>query len=335
MMTRIVTSAAALLLVACQATSPQVRGSAAAPAHGVARVVVANQQSASASILGDDGATMKHVHVGAGPHEAAVSPDGRTAVVTVYGVQGAPGNQLAVIDLVRDSVVRTIDLGTFTRPHGVVFLGTSSTRVAVTSESTNNVVIVDVATGSIEAIPTHARGSHMVAVNAAGTRGWTANIVDNSVSELDLAGRRFVRTYDGLPARPEGIAVTPDGRDVWVGSNETGAVTVISTADGAVVQTLEGSRFPYRLAASPDGARMVVVDALAHRVRVADARNRQWLGDIAIEAPRGAVVAADGRTAWVTQAGGQVAEVDIVDLVIRRVLAVQASPDGVGAGVRR
>jgi DNA-binding beta-propeller fold protein YncE len=323
------------VLAGCQSGAAQVSGRSAVDLTGTTKVVVANQQSASASILRDDGVTMAHVHVGAGPHEAAVSPDGRTAVVTIYGVQGAPGNQLAVIDLTRDSVVRTIDLGSYTRPHGVVFLGSSNTRIAVTSEATNNVVVVDVATGSIEAVPTNARGSHMVAVNADGTRGWTANITDNSVSELDLAGRRFVRSFDGLPARPEGVAVTPDGRQVWVGSNETGAVTVISTETGAVTHTLTGSRFPYRLASSPDGARMVIVDAMANRLRIADTRTHEWLGDIEIDGPRGAVVAADNRTAWVTQAGGFVAEVDILEMRVKRALAVQASPDGVGVGLRR
>lgn len=301
--------------------------------QGVVKAVVANQQSASASILADDGATMKHVHVGTGPHEAAVSPDGRTAVVTVYGTQ-TPGNQLAIIDLVRDSVVRTIDLGSYTRPHGVVFLGDSNTRVAVTSESTSNVVVVDVASGSIDAVPTNARGSHMVAVERTGARAWTGNMLDNSVSELDLGARSFVRSF-AVPSRPEGIAVTPDGAEVWVGSNDTGAVTVVSTASGEVVHTLTGATFPYRLAASPDGRRMLIVDAMGHALRVADVASHSYVGSIALDSPRGAVVAADGRTAWVTLAGGSVAVVDLVDMKVLRTLAVQASPDGVGVGIRR
>ena len=89
----------------------------------------------------------------------------------MYGVGGAPGNQLAVIDLVRDSVIRTIDLGQYTRPHGAAFLGNSNDRVALTSETTGNVVLVTLSTGAIETIPTNARTSHMIAVTADGLLG--------------------------------------------------------------------------------------------------------------------------------------------------------------------
>jgi len=300
---------------------------------GELELVVANQQSASASVLGPDGASMKHLPVGTGPHEAVVSPDGRVAVVTIYGQQ-QPGKQLAILDLHADSVVRIIDLGSYTRPHGVLFLGGSSERIAVTSESTGNLVLVDLATGAIEAVPTNARGSHMVAVEATGRRGWTANVADHSVSELDLVGRRFVRSV-GVPARPEGITVTPDGAEVWVGSNETGAVTVISTATGEVTHTLTGARFPYRLAASPNGRRVAVVDGQGDQLWIADVATHAWAGSIALESPRGVVIAADNRTAFVTLAGGNVAEVDIQELRVRRSIPVQASPDGVGTGIRR
>ena len=323
-----------LLLAACAPSArpadPGARAAATGAGH-VLEVVVANQQSASASIRLDDG-SMKHVAVGTGPHEAAVSPDGRTAVVTIYGTR-EPGSQLAVIDLVRDSVIKVIDLGRFTRPHGAVFLGGSSERVAVTSESTNTVVLVNLATGALDSVPTNARASHMIAVTADGRRGWTANIADHSVSELDLAQRRFVRSIT-VPERPEGIAVTPDGAEVWVGSNTTGAVSVISTRDWAVTHTLAGATFPYRLGASPDGATMAVVDQQGGQLLVADVAGHTYRGSIALASPRGVVVDADGRTAYVTLAAGSVAAVDLVTLGVLWTAAVQASPDGVGAGRR-
>src|SRR5688572_15261115 len=114
---------------ACNGTAPVQVEQQPRP-DSVLEVVVANQGSRSASVLDDPGITMRHVSVGEGPHEAAVSPNGRIAVVTIYGAQ-TPGNRLSVIDLVGDTVVRTIDLGTYTRPHGAVFLAGSSDRVAV------------------------------------------------------------------------------------------------------------------------------------------------------------------------------------------------------------
>ena len=214
-----------------------------------------------------------------------------------------------------------------------MFLGYSSDRVVITSETTRNVVLVNLVTGATEAIGTDAAGSHMVAVNAAGTRAWTANVGDNSVSELDLVARKLVRKVS-VPSRPEGVAATPNGAEVWVGSNDTGAVTVISTATGQIVATLTGATFPYRLASSPDGSRMAVVDGQGGALRIADVATHAYVGSIPLSAPRGVVIAADNRTAYVTLAAGQLAVVDIRELRVLRTLAVQASPDGVGTGIR-
>lgn len=297
-------------------------------------IIVANQQSASASLLASDGSKERHLPVGTGPHEAAISADGKIAVVTIYGAK-TPGNQLAVIDLARGSVIQTVELGTYTRPHGVVFLSDSPKRVAITSEASNSVVIVNLDGGQIEAaIPTQARGSHMLAVTADKQRGYTANIGGNSVSELDLATQSFVRVFD-VPPRPEGIAVTPDGREVWVGSNETGAVTIISTGTGSITHTITGAVFPYRLAASPNGKFIAIVDAEGNKVHFADVAEHRITRAVDLEAPRGVAIGPDSKTAYVTLAGGSVSIIDVATGTVQQMLAVQASPDGIAVGARK
>src|SRR5690348_2443447 len=103
--------ASATLLVASSAAAQQ-----APVSTGV--VLVANQQSASATIVDIATRATTTLDVGAGPHETVVSPDGKWGIVTIYGVGGAngAGNKLAVIDLPAKRVVRTIDLGAYTRP---------------------------------------------------------------------------------------------------------------------------------------------------------------------------------------------------------------------------
>jgi DNA-binding beta-propeller fold protein YncE len=327
---RLAASAAFVLAAACSHPSSPATVPAASPKIPV--LVVANQESGSASVLSAEGTAMKHLAVGTGPHEAQVSPDGRTALVTIYGDR-TPGNRLAIIDLTRDSVVKTIDLGRYTRPHGVRFLAGRSDRIAVTSETAPAVLLVDLTTDSIRAIPTNGRTSHMVAVSADGRRAWTANVRDNSVSELNLSDGAFVRKIS-VPAGPEGIAVTPDGSEVWVGSNETGAVSVISTATGQVVHTFSGATFPYRLAVSPDGATVAIVDGKGAQLLLVDRETRITRRSVPVDDPRGVAFTPDGRTAWITLGAGHVAEVDVALGAVKRQLAVQASPDGVDAGMR-
>jgi DNA-binding beta-propeller fold protein YncE len=148
-------------------------------------LLVANQQAGSASLIDLRTDAMKLIPVGIGPHEAQISPSGRVGVVTIYGQQPA-GNELAVIDIGTGAVTRKISLGQYTRPHGVLFMPGDETRVVVTSEATQNVVLVDIAQGTvIAAIPTGAQGSHMAALTADGKQVWTSN-VGRGVSEMDL-----------------------------------------------------------------------------------------------------------------------------------------------------
>ena len=296
-------------------------------------VLVANQQSASASLINLKDDTSSVIPVGAGPHEAVIAPSGRVGVVTIYGAS-APGNDLAVIDIARAIVTKTISLGQYTRPHGANFLPGDETRVAVTSETTQNVVVVNLTDGKVEhAIPTGAATSHMVAISADGRRAFTSNIGGGSVSELDLTSRSAVRTIAVAP-RVEGIAVTPDGSAVWAGSNTNGTVSIIDTLTGAIAVTLSGFSLPYRLAMSRDGRTAIVCDPQGDALHVADVVQRKvmWRLD-GLGSPRGVNIAPDGKTAFVTLAADET--MGVIDLETRKLtrkIKVQQSPDGVWYG---
>jgi YVTN family beta-propeller protein len=296
-------------------------------------VLVANQQSASASLIDLRTDSMRLIDVGTGPHEAAISPSGRTGVVTIYGTQ-TPGNQLAVIDVRAGTLTRTISLGQYTRPHGVVFVPGDETRVVVTSESTQNIVFVNLADGTVEgAIGTGAAGSHMVGLTADGKHAFTSDVGAGAVSEMDLGAKSLVRVTPVAP-RVEGIAVAPDGSTVWAGSNTNGTVTVLDGKTGATLTTLTGFSLPYRIAISRDGRTAIVCDPNANRIHVTDVAQRKVLWTLdSLPGPRGVTIAPDGRTAFVTLAGDpSVGVVDLVGRKLVRKVGVGASPDGVGYG---
>lgn len=296
-------------------------------------LLVANQQSANASIVDLATGVVTHIEVGQGPHETAISPDGQWGVVTVYGTQ-VPGNTLAIVDMKERTIKRTIDLGTFRRPHDVSFLPGSNSRIVVTSEAAQRIIEVDIGTGTVTGqMETGATGSHMLALANDGRTLFSANMGTGTISQLDLAERAFVRHIAAAP-RPEGLAITPDGREVWVGSNEVGSVTVLETVNGSVVSTIPSLGFPYRIAMSPDGQRVAIPDPEGNRVHVLDASTHRLLGEIAVGgSPRGVDIAPDSRTAFVTL--GPEGAVVVVDLEERRVLGrhmVGTAPDGVGWG---
>ncbi|HYW50004.1 MAG TPA: hypothetical protein VE861_05325, partial [Gemmatimonadaceae bacterium] len=234
-----------ILSVAAAAFLPHlVVAQSAAPAG---TLVITNKGPATATIIDvASNAVLATLPTGNGPHEVVVSRDGAVAVVTDYGAQ-VPGSTLTVIDVPGLRVARTITLGEYRRPHGIVMLPGDS-LVAVTSESNRAVLIVHVGRGEIvRAVRTEQAGSHMVGVAGDGRRAWTGNIGSNTVSELDLVAGTLIRSI-AVPAQPEAINVTPDGSEVWVGSNATGTVSVVNVATGSVTPAATGLGWPYRVA---------------------------------------------------------------------------------------
>src|SRR4051812_36370672 len=299
-------------------------------------VLVANQQSASATIVDVATRATTTLDVGAGPHETVVSPDGKWGIVTIYGVGGAngAGNKVAVIDLAAKRVARTIDLGTYTRPHGASFVPGHPTEIVVTSETTGNIVLVDVAEGKvISAIPTQHPGIHILGVTSDGKHLFAASIPFGGIVEIDLEKRAFVRDVH-VSSNTEGVTVAPDGSSVWIGSNDQGAVSVVDTKSWAVAATITGPTMPYRLGFSPNGNTVVFCDPQANKIWIADAHTRKITGSVdGLGSPRGVKIAPDNRTAYVTLgADNAVASIDLVERKVNWSVPVGSSPDGVWYG---
>ncbi|HEX6051253.1 MAG TPA: YncE family protein [Gemmatimonadaceae bacterium] len=317
-----------LLLAAAVAAS----GSAGAQVPGLSGTLVVTNKGPSTATIIDvaSGRTLATLPTGSGPHEVVLSGDGRWAVVTDYGAQ-QHGHTLTVIDVPALRIARTIDLGQYTRPHGIAFLPGDS-LVVVTSETTGNIVTVSIPQGTVRrAIPTQARGSHMVAVTGSGDLAYTGNIGSNTVTEFDLRTGQSTRSWS-VPEQPEAINVTPDGREVWVGSNATGRVSVVEVANGQVTTAAEGFGWPYRIHYAPDGRTVLLPDLRNEQLRFLDRASRRELGRIAFPggAPQGIVITPDGRHAF--QSLSREARVAIVDVASRSVighLAAGGTPDGV------
>jgi YVTN family beta-propeller protein len=337
--------AGAGLLAACASGGGRPPTPETAELQGV--VVVANMNDSSATVI--DAATrttVATVRTGVAPHEVAVSHSGRWAVVSNYGVRGAPGHTLTVIDLSVNppAVARTIDLGEYVNPHGSAFLPGDS-LVLVTAQTKQAVLVVNVVRGAIAAvIPTQHSLGHMLALTADGRRAYTGNMSDGTVSELDVPGRSFIRSFPGAP-RDEGIGVTPSGNQVWVGSNTLNTVSIIPTATATVLDTIGGFGMPYRIAFTPDGSTAIVTDpphGVVHFYRV---DTHKEIGRVVVPpvgivstaefsgspCPEGLIVAPSGKTVYVALQGtNSVAAIDIATRSIVVVMPVGVFPDGVG-----
>jgi DNA-binding beta-propeller fold protein YncE len=294
-------------------------------------LIVTNKTPSTATIIDvETGRALATLPTGPGPHEIALSSTGRTAVVTDYGGPGAR-NTLTVLDVPSATVTRTISLGAYRAPHGIVFLPGDS-LVAVTSEATAQVVIVQVAEGVVRrAIPTTQAGSHMVGVTADGATGFTGNMSAHTVSQLDLRAGAFVKTFT-VPNTPEAINVTPDGREVWVGSNAQHRVSVLDPNTGAVTMVADSVDWPYRVLFTPDAKTVLIPDMNRHQLRFIDRVSRTELARLTFDGggPQGIAMSPDGRYAFVSLSKqARVAVIDVRARAVAGYLPTGETPDGV------
>ncbi|HRP09060.1 MAG TPA: cytochrome D1 domain-containing protein [Gemmatimonadales bacterium] len=279
-----------------------------------------------------DGRQLGLHSTGIAPHEVTVSDDGRWAVATDYGAQGMGGNTLTLVDLRSGQVERTIELP-YHRPHGARFLADNRT-VVVTAERDGKVVLVDVVTGAVTGeASTGQRVSHMVSLSPDGRIAYTANIADGSLSIVPLHGDAPVIVPVGT--QTEAINIAPDGRTVWMGSNNTGKVFVVDLAAARVVDTVQTNGFPYRIDFTPDNRIAIVTNAMADEIRLIDAATREVLKVVptgAASQPMGIAMAPDGSRAWITMGrSDEVAELSLPDGRITRRFSTGAGsgPDGI------
>jgi YVTN family beta-propeller protein len=317
----------AAVVVTAQATRAKLTGT----------VVAVNQQSDSITLI--DLKTMeayRHVQVVAGPHEAAVSPDGRSVVVTNYNKQGA-GQQktLSVIALPSGDTIKTIDLGEYRAPHDVRWV--DDTRVVATAEGSQALLLVNIASGAVERVFTTGLAvSHMLALSTDRTRLYCSNMRDGSVSAFDFkTGAKIKDVPTGKEC--EGVGVTPDGRWVWAGNRAEDTISIIDTKSLEVVKRIPSKGFPYRVQFTPDGKFALIPHAQASSLVVADVAKQEivksiklGLTKVAEPSTAGVFPHPDNRHAFVTVRNDN--SMLVLDLVTGETLGrveVQNSPDGV------
>jgi YVTN family beta-propeller protein len=313
-----------------------------------ATLIVANKAEATVSLVDlGSGKVAATLPVGTGPHEVAVSRDGRLALIANYGTGPQPGSTLTLIDVPAAKVVKTIDLGEYRNPHGLVWIGDS--RALVTSEASKALLELDVEAGKVvRVLTTGQEVSHMVAVTPDGSRAFVANIGSGGITAFDLkAGRKIADVPTAAGA--EGITVADGGKQVWVTNRAADTVTVLDAATLKVVKTFEAPSFPIRAEVTPDGKRVLVSLARTGDLAVFSTAGPVLERRIPLEAPPaadrggrlldfgnssvpiGIEIAPDGKRAYVAHANAdQISIVDLGEWKKVGSLTAGKEPDGMG-----
>jgi DNA-binding beta-propeller fold protein YncE len=270
---------------------------------------------------------LSNVDVGSKPHEFAISPDHKTAYVTVYGdgVYGAnphPGHTIAVMDLTSRQQVGTIDVSPYVAPHGIMI--DAKGTLYVTCDLSRKLLIIDPHTRTIQAAIDTAGTGHWVTILPDGSKAYVANKNDKPfISVIDLKARKMIGEIPA-PNGTQGIAASPDGKRVIAVDFVKPELLVIDPATDEVVDTiqLQGNKEgAFRVRFSPDGKWVVTASQtamLSNILLAADLHGKQEVVKVGKD-PMGVGFSADGRTLLVANHGE--GTVSIIDLAEGRTLS--------------
>jgi hypothetical protein len=138
-------------------------------------------------------------------------------------------------------------------------------------------------------------------------------------------------TTIAVKSQPEGLALSPDAKELWIAPRLVGAgIAIIDTSTDSIMQTIPCRGMPIRLHFTPDGKRVLATDAANHELAVYDAAARREEKRIQLsQVPIGIVVAPDSRRAFVSASGAnKVCVIDLSKLEVTGEFDAGQTPDG-------
>src|SRR5205823_1576452 len=118
--------------------------------------------------------------------------------------------------------------------------------------------------------------THMVMVSKDLKTIFTSNIGGDSVSIIQQgADGKWTQTLVAVGKGPEGIDISPNGREIWSAHSRDGGVSIIDVASKTVVHTIDaGTKRSNRVKLTPDGKFALLSDLDAGELVVIDVATR-------------------------------------------------------------
>ncbi|MFF4364522.1 cytochrome D1 domain-containing protein [Streptomyces sp. NPDC001594] len=270
-----------------------------------------------ALVVTDTHTKQQSARIWTGGVDVGISPDGRRAYTTVQAAWSANDWQLRpgsvkVFDTATNTEIDYIKVGV--NPVGLA-VAPDGRRVYVANSGSDSLSVVDTASGKVvDEVKVGSDPVHVVA-SPDGRHVYVANSgygTPASLSVIDTATDKVVGWPGRLGDFTYGLAVTPDGRRLYV-TDLLGTVSVVDTATGKVTGgPIPVGWHPKDVVVSADGRRAYVANEGADSLSVIDTSTNKVTETISAHHPTRIALTRDGRHAWITEYwGGRVWVVDL------------------------
>lgn len=224
--------------------------------------------------------TVGTVKVSGRPNQVAVTPDGKYAVVPIRD-----GNQVDIVDVAKQKVVKSLPIN---EPHNALNAG-SNRYVYVSSMGSHEINVIDLEKMDYSAvIPTGGR-PRPYAVSADGKTMYVAVADLHGFVIVDIPDKKVLERvempaehptphtlqYETADTLTHGLALTPDGTELWVTSLLDDCVYVYDVKAKKIAGKVPTGGGPNWLAFTPEGKYLYVSDADSDDVTVIDVKNRR------------------------------------------------------------
>ena len=253
--------------------------------HGVAvqpdgkRLFATVESDNTLRIVDTQTGNMETVKLSGRPNQVAVTSDGKYVVVPIRD-----GDKVDIVDVAKLQVVKSLPIK---EPHNA--LNTGSNRYTfVSSMASHEINIIDLEKMEYSAvIPVGGRPRPFV-VSTDGKTMYVALAELHGFVIVDMVGKKVVDRveipakhptphplqYESADTRTHGLALTPDGTELWVTSLLDDCVYIYDLGTKTIVGAVSTGGGPNWMVFTPDGKYLCVSDTDSDDVSIIDVKNR-------------------------------------------------------------
>jgi YVTN family beta-propeller protein len=224
--------------------------------------------------------TIGTVKVSGRPNQCAVTPDGKYVAVPIRD-----GDRVDVVDVTQQKIVKALPIK---EPHNALNTG-SNRYIYVSSMGSHEIDLIDLEKMDFAAhIPAGGR-PRPYAVSSDGKTMYVAVADLHGFVIVDISGQKVRETVE-IPAQhatlkklqyetqdtlTHGLALTPDGSELWVSSLKDDAMYIYDVKAKKITGRVSTGEGPNWIVFTPDGKYACISNAETDDVSIIDAKSRR------------------------------------------------------------